>query len=645
MENTTNVLYIVSGIITFIGILYLGIVTYQTVKKKRKILFSQEKIYKYFLGFLVLAPVMVALYFIPITFYNPDFWLNNSIQNLEVQNGLFYLGISILVFYAMVRAAIFMPHENEYYNIGPKVLFLSLIPGIASAINVMIISKFITKDYDARHLLLFFAVTTFVYIVTVRISKRKTVGLGIMISHNFNMLVANKIFKIPYRKYEQIKDGKIYTILNDDIRTIFSFSQNIIGTYTNLITFLVVQIYLFTISWESSLMLFVVSTLIMGLLILMSPRINKTGHIARVEREKYANLITGLINGFKELVLHKVKREKFQDDLEESSLGSYKASQENINVGIDASLFSELSFTIAIGVSCLFFPLIFDLNKEVITAYVLAVLYLWGPVGALINGVPQIVDAKVSWKRIKNFLGNAENESIEEEVSNGVSITSVQKVTVKDVCFNYESEEENIAYGIGPINFEVNEGELVFIIGGNGSGKTTFLKLLVGLYKPDSGAILINDKNISNKALSECFSVIYSDFYLFKKLYDVKEERLNQVYDWLKVLQLSEKVTIENGVFSTIELSKGQRKRLAILKSYLEDRPIYFFDEVAADLDPAFRDFFYNELLVKMREEGKILIIISHDDKYFGLADNIYKMEMGQISCQTKKLLELSTLY
>ena len=111
-------------------------------------------------------------------------------------------------------------------------------------------------------------------------------------------------------------------------------------------------------------------------------------------------------------------------------------------------------------------------------------------------------------------------------------------------------------------------------------------------------------------------------------------------------MQLADKVSIENGVFSTIDLSKGQRKRLAILKSYLEDRPVYFFDEVAADLDPAFRDFFYNELLVKMRQEKKILIIISHDDKYFDLADNIYKMDMGQISSKVKEeVLVLSEQY
>ena len=646
MENIANVLYISSGIIALIGALYLGIVIYQIFKKEREVDFSPKKGYNYFLGFLVLAPVLVCLYFFPIAFYDQGFWLESKSQYIESQNALKFLGITILSFYALVRIPIFLPHRDEYYNIGPKLLFLSLFPGIASALNVMIISKFITQDIDASYLLFFFAVTTFIYIVTSRISKRVTVNFGVLVAHKYNIKIVSKIFKIPYRKQEQIKDGKIYTILNDDISSIFSFSQGIINTYTSLITLIIVEVYLFTISWASSLILFGITALIMGLFVLMSPQIKKATNTSRLKREKYSNFISGLINGFKELVLHKIKRDKYQKDMEDSSMESYNASQKSINVGIDAGLISELSFSIAIGISCLLFPLIFDMEKEVITAFVLAVLFLWGPVSMILNGAPQIVNVKVSLDRIKSFLKDSETEElVSNHISEKIETPFVRSIRVKDVCFNYGNEGESITYGIGPINFEAKEGELIFIIGGNGSGKTTFLKLLIGLYEPTSGNILINEKKVNKKVLGEYFSVIYSDFYLFQKLYDLNEDRLDQVNEWLAVLQLSDKVKIEDGVFSTIDLSKGQRKRLAILKSYLEDKPVYFFDEVAADLDPTFREFFYNELLVKMRQEGKILIIISHDDKFFDLADNIYKMEMGKISCQTKELLTLSEQY
>lgn len=647
MEKFTSLFYISSCILACTGLFYFGIVLSQKLKKKREVDFSWKNIYNYVFGFLALTPVLAGLYIVPISFYDQNFWLEGASQHFDAQDALKLFGLAISGFYLLVRASIFLPHKDEYYNIGPKLLFLSLFPGLASALNVMIITNYITEDYNAKYLLFFFAVSTFVYVITSRISKRETVNLGILTAHRFNLLIINKIFKIPFRKQEQIEDGRIYTILNDDISRIFSFSQDIIMTYTNVVTLIVVQIYLFTIDWVSSVALLGITVLIMGFLILLAPKLSKTANISRIKREQYSNYISGLINGFKELVLHRIKIDKYKKDMEDASGESYDATKKYNYIGIDANLFSELSFTVAMGVSCLLFPLIFGLDKQLITAYVLAVLFLWGPVTIILNGIPQIVNVKVSLERIKAFLKDAQiEEPTAEQVAENSVIPFVDRIEVRDVHFDYsDGEEDNDGYGIGPLNFEANEGELVFIIGGNGSGKTTFLKLLIGLYAPSSGSILINGHEVDKKTLSECFSVIYSEFYLFQKIYDIKEDRLEQVYDWLEDLQLSDKVKIEDGKFSTIDLSKGQRKRLAILKSYLEDRPVYFFDEVAADLDPSFREFFYNELLVKMRQEGKILIIISHDDKFFHLADNIYKMDLGTMALHSNQLLEVSGQY
>jgi len=648
MENIANNLYLVCSIIAFLGLTYLGSVTYQMMKGERKIDFTLNKVYYYFLGFLVLIPVVACLYYIPLAFYDENFWLALNPQYEAAQKALWVFGVFCFSFYALVRLPIFLPHEKEQFNIVPQLSLLSLFPGIASALNVMIISEFITEDVSASYLLFFFVVNTFVYVVTARISRRQTANLGILIAHKVNMKITSKMFKIPYRKYEKIDKGRIYTVLNDDISSIYAFTQDLITIYTATITIILIMVYMYSLNLVSSLILLGVTVLILGLLALTSKPLKRTTHIERSKREKYTSLITNSINGFKELILHKIKRDRFQGDLEEASKEAYNASRSRTNVGIDFGLFSELSFTIAIGISCLVFPLIFEFEKEVTTAYVLAVLFLSGPVNVLINGVSLIINAQVSWKRVKSFINETAKDTEEivlEDTRERLVMPKVQKIAVQDVYFNYENEEETISYGIGPINFEANQGELIFIVGGNGSGKTTFLKLLTGLYEPSSGRILINGNEVVNRELGEYFSVIYSDFYLFKKLYDIKEDRLGQVYEWLEVLQLSQKVQIKDGAFSTINLSKGQRKRLAILKSYLEDRPVYFFDEVAADLDPGFRDFFYNRLLIKMREEGKILIIISHDDKYFDLADNIYKMEMGRISTLNKELFSLSEQY
>jgi len=84
-------------------------------------------------------------------------------------------------------------------------------------------------------------------------------------------------------------------------------------------------------------------------------------------------------------------------------------------------------------------------------------------------------------------------------------------------------------------------------------------------------------------------------------------------------------------VLSTTQLSQGQRKRLALLTAYLEDRSIYLFDEWAADQDPIFKQTFYHSLLPELKARGKTVIVISHDDHYYDVADRLIKLEDGQL--------------
>jgi putative ATP-binding cassette transporter len=90
-------------------------------------------------------------------------------------------------------------------------------------------------------------------------------------------------------------------------------------------------------------------------------------------------------------------------------------------------------------------------------------------------------------------------------------------------------------------------------------------------------------------------------------------------------------VQVKDGTLSTIELSQGQRKRLALLTAFLEDRPFYIFDEWAADQDPFFREVFYLQLLPELKAKGKTVLVISHDDRYYSLGDRIIKLDYGKI--------------
>lgn len=643
MENIINnsqYLYILGSIFILIGVVYTGMAIFQYFQGKREGQFSQKKIFNFIFGLIGLGPIIASFYVLPIAFYDENFWSSSAENYQYTKNAILFLTIAIAGFYTITKLTIFFPHKDKYHNSIPSLLLLSLFPGLANSLIVMIITNFINNDINAKYLLFFFCICTYAYVITIRLSKRQAAYLGVLVAEDLNLMILKKVFNFSFMKFEKIESSKIYTILNDDINIIINFSRDAIRIYTALVMSLSVMVYLFMLNIKSSLLLLGITILILGFHFLLSGAYKRAIQKAREEREDYMSLVMGLAYGFKELVLHWVVRKEYRTDLKMGAKKYYHADLKTTYININKILFSDLAFIIAIGTTCLLFPIIFNFEKELITSYVIATLFLWSPFNSIINAVPQIAQVQVSWSRIQDFLkqGMVNNLLLERKKPNEVDIRQVESLQVQNVNFKYPKlDNDDTTYGIGPINFEANKGNIIYIIGGNGSGKTTFLKTLIGLYEVTEGKILINGEPVNAEMRGEYFSVIYSDFYLFKNIYGIKDQRLDQVYVWLKTLGLSEKVEIVNGQFSTLDLSKGQRKRLAIIKSYLEDRPIYFFDECAADLDPDFKGFFYNELLPQMRSEGKILIIITHDEKYFGLADKTYKMVMG-------KMLELEQL-
>jgi putative ATP-binding cassette transporter len=260
----------------------------------------------------------------------------------------------------------------------------------------------------------------------------------------------------------------------------------------------------------------------------------------------------------------------------------------------------------------------------------------------IVNRLPLLTKADVALKKIE-VLGLALASYAEAEAATPALVNSPNQglkldwhsLELQGVTHGYGSDRENLDFTLGPINLKFKPGEMVFLIGGNGSGKSTLAKLITGLYIPESGKICLDNQQINQpnrEWYRQHFSVVFSDFYLFDRLLGVAKYNLDSVAQtYLRQLQLDHKVTVENGKLSTTALSQGQRKRLALLTAYLENRPIYLFDEWASDQDPIFKELFYTQFLPKLRDQGKLVLVISHDDQYFEVGDRIIKLDYGKV--------------
>jgi putative ATP-binding cassette transporter len=208
---------------------------------------------------------------------------------------------------------------------------------------------------------------------------------------------------------------------------------------------------------------------------------------------------------------------------------------------------------------------------------------------------------------------------------------------MRDVTFRYVDKFSDAAFKIGPIDFTLQPGELVFITGGNGSGKSTFLRVLSGLYPPNSGEIKLDGVRVDDHnrdAYRGLMSAIFFDYHLFQRLYGIPEGGAAELERLLAQFRLSDKTGLVNGEFRTLDLSGGQRRRLALIVSLLEKRPILLLDEWTAEQDPEFRRKFYDELLPDLMAAGATIVVITHDDRYLDeltLRARRVRMDEGRI--------------
>jgi putative ATP-binding cassette transporter len=396
-------------------------------------------------------------------------------------------------------------------------------------------------------------------------------------------------------------------------------------------------IYLGLLSWP--IFLGVIGFIIVGTLSYQIPlrRGMRAQVVVREEWDKLFKHIEAITSGVKELKLHHDRREAF---LTKALYPTGVSLRRHLMIGhlnfVGADSWGQSLFFILIGLILFTAHSLFGINAQTLIGYTLVLLYMMNPLQVILTIIPSFAHASVSMRKVEKLGLTLHESDASEEIARQLKAgASWRSVELVGATHTYQREGEPGGFVLGPINLTLEPGELLFITGGNGSGKTTLAKLMLGLYIPEEGEIYLDGKVVTDKTREhyrQLFSVVFSDFYLFESLFGLDSIYLDaNARKYLAQLQLDHKVKVEDGALSTIDLSQGQRKRLALLTAYLEDRPIYLFDEWAADQDPLFKEVFYYQLLPELKARGKALIVISHDDRYYQVADRVIKLEYGKL--------------
>jgi putative ATP-binding cassette transporter len=445
--------------------------------------------------------------------------------------------------------------------------------------------------------------------------------------------LSRRILAAPLVRLEKIGAPHLLAALTEDVGSIVTALSNLPVILRLGAVLAGGVIYLAFLSWHLLTIVLVLLALGVGVYRMLVRMGQSSFTRSREMSDRIFRSFRGLTDGIKELKIHHRRRQVFierqiADPARERARHQVSAQA----IFAVAGGWGQLLSFLAIGV------ILFGLSgvgTATRTGFVLTVLYMLNALDTLLGQIPSLHRADVSIRHIQKLDLWLEEQTDAPEDRGVVEAPVWSWLELRGVTHDYAGEPGTSTFTLGPLDLTIRRGESLFLVGGNGSGKTTLAKLLMGLYTPQAGTVLLDGEPVGDanrERLRSLFSAVFSDFFLFDSLLGLEKDDLAvEAARYLRDLELAHKVSIEGGVLSTLDLSQGQRKRLALLTAYLEDRSIYLFDEWAADQDPKFKDVFYRQLVPNLLERGKTVIVITHDDRYYDTAEHIAKLDSGKI--------------
>ncbi|MDI4664952.1 cyclic peptide export ABC transporter [Xanthobacter autotrophicus] len=506
----------------------------------------------------------------------------------------------------------------------------SLLSGLAAVALIILINLALAPDRDDLVSLgLAFAAVAALTVALQTASGILFGRLGQEVLARLRARIAERVEAAPLRAVEQVGPARIQALVTDDVFTIATVVVRLPVLFTNAVA---ISGCLFYLAWLSTPLFLGAAGMmalgVAGYMLVAGRARHHLEHAGGRQDALFAHL-SALVLGTKELKLNRAKAEDFRSRHLGAAIESVRrARTHGITLLALGSAWGSLIVFGFIGL-VLF---VFSGGGTVATGYAVVLLFLIGPLAAVMEDLPRLALARVAGQRLART-----EAALAARAEPGAIAVPFESLVLGGVTHAYWDERTAEMFRLGPVDLAFAPGEIVFLVGGNGSGKTTLAKLVTGLYAPESGTVRLNGAIVDETSRSvqrALFSAVFGDFHLFESLVGLSgapdiDARANRL---ISRLALTHKVSVEDGRFSTRDLSTGQRKRLALVAAVLEDRPFLVFDEWAADQDPAFKAVFYRELLPELKALGKSVLVISHDDRYFDCGDRVVHMENGQVT-------------
>jgi len=439
------------------------------------------------------------------------------------------------------------------------------------------------------------------------------------------------VVQAPLRRVEELGGDRLMATLNDDLNVISRSIVELPGLVTNVV--IVVGCFTYLAVFSRSIFLIVLAGFVFALVpyMLIAKKAYARMMESRRERDELMGHYRALTDGITELKLHRPRRTAFLADALRTVLHAIARfniegqSLYNLANGYRQAVFALTAAPIIFGGAY------FGYDRGIATGAVLTLFYLFGPLDGVMNAFPMMARANVALRSYERVLASLPAED-HGGAADARPIVRAAQIELSGIRYAYPGPE---GFSIGPIDLSIQAGEILFIAGGNGSGKTTLAKIIAGLYEPTGGTLSVDGEPITARNRDhyrQLVTCVFAKFHLFRQLLGVDTRFLaDRLRIWLRRLQLDRSLHVENGAFSTLDLSTGQRKRMALLVAMIDDRPICVFDEWAAEQDPVWRQEFYLNVLPELKARGKAIVVITHDDRYFGVGDRLVRMEQGRI--------------